>query len=255
MKVIMDRNLRYHRLPSEEPNQLPPSLEMAEEEGAVAAAARNNTDSQIPGHGENVSTTNHNMSETLSHSTSDVVEEAVSQPPPYSSVSENNEEANSAELPKYDPTMPPSYSVATVLPTYEQVEQLKRQEVVQEIIPIDSETLERGDNLLGTDFMFLCAFFVSFLFNWIGFLMLMCFCPTIAGRYGALAGFGLSLAKWTLIVKHSTELVSMDNNWLWWLILAFGVLICVRAVLQYLNVKREWHLLTRATQQRLMYFY
>ncbi|GAB6031095.1 hypothetical protein CHUAL_007903 [Chamberlinius hualienensis] len=252
MGVIMDRNLRYHRLPSEESNQLPVSVEMAEEEATI------HTDRQISGHSNGELSTDQNITESSSHSAGEAMAaaEVVQLPPPYSSVSESSsEETNAAELPKYDPTLPPSYSVATVLPTYEQVEQLKRQEVVQEIIPIDSETLERGENLLGTDFMFLCAFFVSFLFNWIGFLMLMCFCPTIAGRYGALAGFGLSLAKWTLIVKHSTELVSMDNNWLWWLILAFGVLICVRAVLQYLNVKREWHLLTRATQQRLMYFY
>jgi len=63
---------------------------------------------------------------------------------------------------------------------------------------------------------------VAFLFNWIGFLLLMCFCHTIAARYGALSGFGLSLAKWTLIVKHSTELASRENSWLWWLIMAFG---------------------------------
>ncbi len=63
---------------------------------------------------------------------------------------------------------------------------------------------------------------VAFLFNWIGFLLLMCVCHTVAGRYGALAGFGLSLAKWTLIVKHSTDLASGTNNWLWWLIMSFG---------------------------------
>lgn len=67
-------------------------------------------------------------------------------------------------------------------------------------------------------------FFVSvaFIFNWIGFLLLMCFCHTIASRYGALSGFGLSLAKWTFIVQHSTELASKDNSWLWWLIMTFG---------------------------------
>lgn len=63
---------------------------------------------------------------------------------------------------------------------------------------------------------------VAFIFNWIGFLLLMCFCHTIASRYGALSGFGLSLAKWTLIVKHSTDLASRDNGWLWWLIMTFG---------------------------------
>lgn len=51
----------------------------------------------------------------------------------------------------------------------------------------------------------------------------MCFCHTIASRYGALAGFGLSLTKWTLIVKHSTDLASRENSWLWWLIMAFGL--------------------------------
>ena len=76
------------------------------------------------------------------------------------------------------------------------------------------------------------AFLTAFLFNWVGFLLLMCFCHTIAARYGALAGFGLSLAKWTLIVKRSTELVRDENAWLWWLVLAFGFLICVRACTQ-----------------------
>lgn len=73
-------------------------------------------------------------------------------------------------------------------------------------------------------YQFTCSVFftVAFLFNWIGFLLLMCFCHTVAARYGALSGFGLSLAKWTLIVKQSTDLASHENNWLWWLIMAFG---------------------------------
>ena len=86
--------------------------------------------------------------------------------------------------------------------------------------------------LLGTDFAFFTAFLTAFLFNWVGFLLLMCFCHTIAARYGALAGFGLSLSKWTLIVKRSTELVRDENAWLWWLVLSFGFLICVRACTQ-----------------------
>ena len=39
------------------------------------------------------------------------------------------------------------------------------------------------DALLGNDFVFFTAFLTSFLFNWIGFLLLMCFCHTIAARY------------------------------------------------------------------------
>lgn len=34
--------------------------------------------------------------------------------------------------------------------------------------------------LLGNDFVFVTAFTTSFLFNWIGFLLTMCFCRTIA---------------------------------------------------------------------------
>ena len=36
--------------------------------------------------------------------------------------------------------------------------------------------------LLGNDFVFFTAFLTAFLFNWIGFLLLMCFCHTIAAR-------------------------------------------------------------------------
>lgn len=128
-------------------------------------------------------------------------------------------------------------------------------------IAIDASNAEQftnaaGDNsLLGTDIMFVIAFMVAFLFNWIGFLMLTCFCHTIAARYGALSGFGLSLAKWTLIVKHSTDLASHANSWLWWLIMAFGFLICVRALIQYVSIKRTWRLLSASAQERLLFFY
>jgi len=72
------------------------------------------------------------------------------------------------------------------------------------------------------NFILVILLVVAFLFNWIGFLLLMCFCHTIAARYGALSGFGLSLAKWTLIVKHSTDFGAHENGWLWWLVMAFG---------------------------------
>jgi hypothetical protein len=166
--------------------------------------------------------------------------------------------------PKADISAPPPYEVATKLPTYEEVQQEKtlQGEHTSPRVPLaflaidtDSPDGENESGLLGTDFMFFTAFLVAFLFNWIGFLLLMCFCHTIAARYGALSGFGLSLAKWTLIVKHSTELASRENSWLWWLIMAFGLLICVRAIIQYLNVKRGWHLLSGSAQERLFFFY
>ncbi|XP_032663672.1 NEDD4 family-interacting protein 1-like isoform X2 [Odontomachus brunneus] len=176
--------------------------------------------------------------------------------------------------PKLDFSAPPPYEVATKLPSYEEVQREKNLQgephpqihmlgnvrAPQQpltILAIDTEAAD-GDpesGLLGTDFMFFTAFLVAFLFNWIGFLLLMCFCHTIASRYGALAGFGLSLTKWTLIVKHSTDLASRENSWLWWLIMAFGILICIRAIIQYLNIKRGWGLLSGSAQERLLFFY
>ncbi|XP_053616366.1 NEDD4 family-interacting protein 1 isoform X2 [Plodia interpunctella] len=178
--------------------------------------------------------------------------------------------------PQADFSAPPPYDVATnsKLPTYEEVQREKQMEadgpqqqnttphhptftaiVTVEAADSGADQLDPENSLLGTDFMFLTSFFVAFLFNWIGFLLLMCFCHTVASRYGALAGFGLSLAKWTLIVKHSTELASHENSWLWWLIMAFGILICVRAVIQYRNIKRGWRLLSGTAQERLLFFY
>ncbi|XP_053685488.1 NEDD4 family-interacting protein 1-like [Sabethes cyaneus] len=122
-------------------------------------------------------------------------------------------------------------------------------------IDADGENITADKSLLGTDIVFVTAFLVSFFFNWIGFLMLTCFCHTIAARYGALSGFGLSLAKWTLIVKHSTDFASHENSWLWWLIMAFGLLICVRAIVQYVSIKRTWRLLSTSAQESLLFFY
>ncbi|XP_076619621.1 nedd4 family interacting protein [Colletes latitarsis] len=176
--------------------------------------------------------------------------------------------------PNADFSAPPPYEVATKLPSYEEVQREKTLQgehhpdirtfsqlgALQQpvaILAVDTEAAE-GDpesGLLGTDFMFFTAFLVAFLFNWIGFLLLMCFCHTIASRYGALSGFGLSLTKWTLIVKHSTDLASRENSWLWWLIMGFGVLICARAIIQYLNIKRGWRLLPGSAQERLLFFY
>lgn len=181
--------------------------------------------------------------------------------------------------PKPDFSAPPPYDVATKLPSYEEVQREKtlqgeaiphihpqihvpsgiRQQQPLTILAIDTDGVE-GDALaesrmLGTDFMFFTAFLVAFLFNWIGFLLLMCFCHTVASRYGALAGFGLSLTKWTLIVKHSTDLASRENSWLWFLIMAFGVLICIRAIIQYLNIKRGWRLLSGSPQEHFLFFY
>ena len=95
----------------------------------------------------------------------------------------------------------------------------------------------------------------AFVFNWVGFVLLLCFCHTVAGRTGALAGFGLSLAKWAVIVHNSTDLVADNNAWLLWLIMVLGLLICVRAILQYVSAKREWQQLPHNSRHRFFLFY
>lgn len=195
--------------------------------------------------------------------------------------------------PKADFTAPPPYEAGdytsnvlpvepSKLPTYEEVQlekSLHGEPIQPQILPpsicaqphhtpntgnvtfiaiadtTDPENITSDNSLLGTDIIFVTAFLIAFLFNWIGFLMLTCFCHTIAARYGALSGFGLSLAKWTLIVKHNTDLASHENSWLWWLIMAFGFLICVRALVQYVSIKRTWRLLSASAQERLLFFY
>ncbi|XP_014300567.1 NEDD4 family-interacting protein 1 [Microplitis demolitor] len=185
-------------------------------------------------------------------------------------------EAEELSPPKPDFSAPPPYELATKLPSYEEVQREKSLQGENPVAPpphinidtipsaqpftilaIDPNAAE-GDpesGLLGTDFTFFTAFLLALFFNWIGFLLSMCFCHTIAARYGALAGFGLSLTKWTLIVKHSTDLASRANSWLWWLIMALGILICIRAITQYLNIKRGWKLLSGSAQERLLFFY
>ncbi|XP_076252510.1 nedd4 family interacting protein isoform X2 [Rhynchophorus ferrugineus] len=35
----------------------------------------------------------------------------------------------------------------------------------------------------------------------------------------------------------------------------FGLIICIRAILQYLSIKRGWHMLSASHQERLLFFY
>merc|ERR1712212_365413 len=168
------------------------------------------------------------------------------------------------------PVLPPGYQVAATLPSYQQAELDKEKleagnDVTdQHRAAARESTVERGEweleddmdlALLGTDMAFFTSFLAAFLFNWVGFLLLMCFCHTIAARYGALAGFGLSLSKWTLIVQRSTDMIRDENAWLWWLVLAFGFLICVRACTQFVQIKKSWRHLSSSARERLFFFY
>lgn len=236
----MESNIRYQAVPADEQN---------ESDSTTEEVSRTDSLQEV------------NDQNNLS------AEGAVGPPPAY----EAQASATATNIPeedKPDYTAPPSYDVATKLPTYDEVTQQKQAEAHGSSsqdpaargrhFAMFQMDVEEGGNareaLLGTDFIFFISFCVAFLFNWLGFLLLLCFCHTVAGRYGAISGFGLSLAKWTLIVKHSAVL-SPENGWLYWLIMGCGLLVCVRAIFAYLRIKQDWNALTRSAQERLLFFY
>lgn len=86
------------------------------------------------------------------------------------------------ELPTQPPLMPPPPPGINDIPG--QIPQQRYNSGLTFIaIDTDGDNVVAGDNsLLGTDIMFISAFLIAFLFNWIGFLMLTCFCHTVAAR-------------------------------------------------------------------------
>ncbi|XP_073436540.1 NEDD4 family-interacting protein 2 isoform X1 [Dendrobates tinctorius] len=149
-------------------------------------------------------------------------------PPPYSSVVVDSCVDTEAQNEFYP--VPPPYSVATTLPTYDEAEKAKAaamaavaaeatqrhgqiresRSLFDEIFlnPSEEEEYPPRDDFsdadqlrVGNDGIFMLAFFMAFIFNWIGFCLSFCITNTIAGRYGAICGFGLSLIKWILIVR------------------------------------------------------
>ncbi|XP_067948152.1 NEDD4 family-interacting protein 1-like [Watersipora subatra] len=202
-------------------------------------------------------------------------------------------------------TVPPAYDVASKLPTYDEAEKCKAAEAglpVQEecsdraarqarrtrahgfsflfggpamLIPEREESAPPSNmshaqlqrQVLGTELEFLCCFFVALLFNWIGlFAALCCLTATIAGRAGAIAGFGLSVIKWAFLVMHQTyitetawgfnttdspitflrdttddNVVLSNSQWFTvscWLIAGLGFLCFLQGIVHYVKAKR-----------------
>lgn len=181
--------------------------------------------------------------------------------PPEHHTAEHSDTDGAWAAPPPDSSAPPEYDVATALPSYDDVQKQKEQESAQgpshmndcsEGVPLHPSST--ADPVLGTDLMFFFTFMIAFLFNWIGLLFSICISQTIAGRYGALSGFGLSLVKWTLIVKHSTDLAE-GNYWFWWLLMLCGFAIFFRGSTQYLRIKHQWSRLTEHTREQYIYLY
>jgi len=206
---------------------------------------------------------------------------------------------------------PPGYDVATKLPSYDEAEKSKAAEagftVPDQPVcpdraareerrnrqgfffwsgpglflgenrrePVDPSTISHAQlqqQVLGSELEFLCCFLVALLFNWIGlFAALCCLTVTIAGRAGAISGFGLSVVKWAFLVMHqsyitratlgldttsdspftfdnsgyqgTTDMISTirDNKWFTvscWLIVGLGFLCFLQGIVHYVRAKR-----------------
>ncbi|MCJ8735712.1 hypothetical protein PDJAM_G00250560 [Pangasius djambal] len=166
--------------------------------------------------------------------TPEVPQQATDAPPPYTSVGAETaffDYKDDGNYPK-----PPSYNVATSLPSYDEAERTKAESSVPLMPTRDEDFVARDDFddvdqlRVGNDGIFMLTFFMAFLFNWIGFFLSFCLTTSAAGRYGAVSGFGLSLVKWVLIVRFSTYFPGYFDGqyWLWWVFLVVGFLLFIR---------------------------
>ncbi|KAF5904897.1 glucosamine-6-phosphate isomerase 1, partial [Clarias magur] len=157
--------------------------------------------------------------------TAEVPQQGTDAPPPYTSIAADAaffDYKDDGSYPK-----PPSYNVATSLPSYDEAERTKAESSVP-LMPTRDEDFAARDDFddvdqlrVGNDGIFMLTFFMAFLFNWIGFFLSFCLTTSAAGRYGAVSGFGLSLVKWVLIVRFSTYFPGYFDGqyWLWWVFL------------------------------------
>lgn len=210
-------------------------------------------------------------------------------PPPYEGLvkaDDSNRQSGGYGLSHMDTL--PSYAVATDLPTYEEAERAKANEMRENpghdfqnnrdqttASHLSNSSQQSGGSRsgypdddrvptydpyhltgvsIGTDWIFLCTFAISFLFNWLGFLISLCITNTVAGRCGALSGLGLSMVKWVVIMKHNTMAQGFlqGDSWVWWILMVCGFLLFLRGCIQYVNMKYEWKRIFSRLQQ--MYF-
>ncbi|XP_041128289.1 NEDD4 family-interacting protein 2-like [Polyodon spathula] len=190
--------------------------------------------------------------------------ESDTPPPPYSSVAAGATAAPEGDFQNYP--VPPPYSVATTLPTYDEAENAKAAAMVAaaaDVAPSEDDYPPRDDFSdadqlrVGNDGVFMLAFFMAFLFNWVGFCLSFCLTNTIAGRYGAICGFGLSLIKWILIVRFSDYFTGYFNGqyWLWWIFLVLGLLLFIRGFVNYLKVRNMSESMAASHRTRFFFLY
>ncbi|NWV28215.1 NFIP1 protein, partial [Origma solitaria] len=183
-------------------------------------------------------------------------------PPPYSSISAEStayfDYKDESGFPK-----PPSYNVATTLPSYDEAERSKAEATIPLVPGRDDDFVTRDDFddtdqlRIGNDGIFMLTFFMAFLFNWIGFFLSFCLTTSAAGRYGAISGFGLSLIKWILIVRFSTYFPGYFDGqyWLWWVFLVLGFLLFLRGFINYAKVRKMPDTFSTLPRTRVLFIY
>lgn len=163
----------------------------------------------------------------------------------------------------------PSYDIATTLPSYEEAEQTKQteEEHHQQINLPDEESQnvnssdnprKIGDIYLGTDGIFICSFLVAFLFNCLGLFAILCISQTIAARFGAVSGFGLSIVKYVAVMKYQNWVATTWTDgfsWLWWFMLFLGLLMFFRGSMQYIRIKHQWTRLSEQMRGRIYLYF
>ncbi|XP_062358019.1 NEDD4 family-interacting protein 1 isoform X2 [Cinclus cinclus] len=158
---------------------------------------------------------------------------------------------------------PPSYNVATTLPSYDEAERTKAEATIPLVPGRDEDFMTRDDFddtdqlRIGNDGIFMLTFFMAFLFNWIGFFLSFCLTTSAAGRYGAISGFGLSLIKWILIVRFSTYFPGYFDGqyWLWWVFLVLGFLLFLRGFINYAKVRKMPDTFSTLPRTRVLFIY
>ncbi|MEQ2244000.1 NEDD4 -interacting protein 1-like [Ilyodon furcidens] len=182
-------------------------------------------------------------------------------PPPYSSIALDSPDYFDKEdgvFPK-----PPSYNVATTLPSYDEAERTKAETSAPLVTGRDEDFVTRDDFddadqlRIGNDGIFMLTFFMAFLFNWIGFFLSFCLTTSAAGRYGAISGFGLSLIKWILIVRFSTYFPGYFDGqyWLWWVFLVLGFLLFLRGFINYVRIRKMADAYSTLPRTRVLFIY
>ncbi|XP_062846243.1 NEDD4 family-interacting protein 1 isoform X2 [Trichomycterus rosablanca] len=194
--------------------------------------------------------------------TPEVLQQASDAPPPYNSIAPDTaffDYKDDGSYPK-----PPSYNVATSLPSYDEAERTKAESALPLMTAQDEEFVPRDDFddidqlRVGNDGIFMLTFFMAFLFNWIGFFLSFCLTTSAAGRYGAISGFGLSLVKWVLIVRFSTYFTGYFDGqyWLWWISLVIGFLMFLRGFINYSRVRNMAdHSFSTLPRTRVLFIY